>query len=594
MPLAPYKTRYKPFAYAPPGSLTPFDDADPLAFNPRLGSGLEEDDGPQQFPPEPPPPDEPEVAPKPKAAMPPPVAATPRTMAAPGSSMSEDGAAPSEQEAPATRAKPVEVEKEEPAPSRRDAALAKTQELSTPTEKHSNWAQRLGLAMLSMTKLAPYANQLLHPKWSEQEEARRGKLGAAEQELKDIEGVEKNQADTAEMAARGKLYGQQADTMAAEGKMRPVVSKDGTVIDPRTGQPMYSPVRPIADRIKEYVEAGYAPDEARILAAGGKGSDLTAKPVKTLEHRAIEILEDANLTPEQKQQQLDAVGKAHNLLHPTAPIHGFETDGKGNTTLIVADPANPQAAQKIPLGAVGKPQQAPASIQLGNMMAGNKDAIDVAATQYEQTRTMPPIGRNPAMAVAILKRVAERQKAAGISPEQSGVQAELFKANRTALSDITKREAQIGTMEKTAGKNLDVFLQQAKGVTDSGIVPLNHIFRGGAKAFGDPKMAGFEAARITAFTEISRVLSGSMGGQLSDTARKEAESILKGDYTLPQLVRAAQILRTDMKNRMQGIADEKQRLSEAMGGGAPQQHQTDAPTVVKWTRDAHGNPVPGK
>jgi hypothetical protein len=149
----------------------------------------------------------------------------------------------------------------------------------------------------------------------------------------------------------------------------------------------------------------------------------------------------------------------------------------------------------------------------------------------------------------------------------------LFKANRAALLDITKRESQVATMEKTAGRNLDVFLQQAQKVADSGIVPANKVFRGAAKVFGDPGMAAFEAARVTAFTEISRVLSGSMSAVLSDSARKEAETILRGDYTLPQLMRVAQTLRTDMKNRMDSFAEQKKSLAQSMGGGNQQPQQ---------------------
>jgi len=40
-----------------------------------------------------------------------------------------------------------------------------------PQAFHDNWAQRFGRAILSLTKFAPAANMLMHPKWSEQEAA---------------------------------------------------------------------------------------------------------------------------------------------------------------------------------------------------------------------------------------------------------------------------------------------------------------------------------------------------------------------------------------------------------------------------------------
>jgi hypothetical protein len=46
---------------------------------------------------------------------------------------------------------------------------AQREKLKQPEPPKSNWAQRLGLAVLSMTKLAPAANQIVHPKWAAEE-----------------------------------------------------------------------------------------------------------------------------------------------------------------------------------------------------------------------------------------------------------------------------------------------------------------------------------------------------------------------------------------------------------------------------------------
>lgn len=457
---------------------------------------------------------------------------------------------------------------------------------NTPGGQHIGLGRKiLGAAIEGASYLMPPAVPLGHmlgQKLSQGDYPQ--KRAAYEQEMAQAaaqSSLEKERAAAEETRQRGKLYGQQADTMAAEGKMRPVVSKDGTVIDPRTGQPIYSPVKPLAARIKEYTDAGYAPDEARILAAGGKGSDLVSKPIKTLEQRAVEILSDDTIPAAQKEVQLKQIGAAHNMLHPQAPIHGFETDAKGNVTLMVADPANPAAVQKVPVGQIGKPQQQPASLGLGELLKNNPDALDIAAAKYEQTGVMPSLGRTGTGAVLVLKRVAERQKAAGISPEQTGINTEIFKANKTAMADITKREAQIGAMEKTAGKNLDVFMSEAQKLADTGVPILNEVFRGGERKLTGG-LGGFDAARITAFTEISRVLSGSMSGTLSDSSRHEAESILKGDYTTADLMRAAKVLRTDMRNRMESITDEKRRLQQEMGGSPPTQAPNpDTPPAAK-------------
>ena len=78
----------------------------------------------------------------------------------------------------------------------RDTAL-----LSQPAPSPGgHWYQRLGMAMLAATKLAPYAQQIVHPVWSEQMAARE----AAGKELGELSTAQETQQ-------RGAYYQQQAD-----------------------------------------------------------------------------------------------------------------------------------------------------------------------------------------------------------------------------------------------------------------------------------------------------------------------------------------------------------------------------------------------
>jgi hypothetical protein len=369
---------------------------------------------------------------------------------------------------------------------------------------------------------------------------------------KEAADIQHTQAQGQEAVQRGRLYGQQADTLAEEGKRAPksnyiTFGGDG-LFDASTGETVREPSN--KKNAADFIEI--APDKAQALGL---------RPDKDGRYFIPKEGIGPYLTSTMKPEKPDSWQTKN------------ETDAQGNVWEWRVNPHTNESTQPVSKGKLGKPQQVPAAIQLGGLLAGNQDAVTTAATQYRQTRQMPPIGRNPMMALAVLDKVAKMDMAEGISPEESGVKAEIFKANRAALLDITKRESQVATMEKTAGRNLDVFLQQAQKVADSGIVPANKVFRGAAKVFGDPGMAAFEAARVTAFTEISRVLSGSMSAVLSDSARKEAETILRGDYTLPQLMRVAQTLRTDMKNRMDSFAEQKKSLAQSMGGGNQQPQQ---------------------
>ena len=90
---------------------------------------------------------------------------------------------------------PKPVDKIQQAMDRDKDILAKA-----PETPGNHWYQRLGMAVLAGTKLAPYAQQIVHPVWSEQMAAR----GAAEKELGTLSNAQEAQQ-------RGAYYQQQAD-----------------------------------------------------------------------------------------------------------------------------------------------------------------------------------------------------------------------------------------------------------------------------------------------------------------------------------------------------------------------------------------------
>jgi hypothetical protein len=89
-----------------------------------------------------------------------------------------------------------------------------------PPQLNSNWAQRLGMAILSVTKLAPAAMQIVHPQWTQQ-------MAAYQQAEKDLGTLSSAQ----EAQQRGAWYQAQAN----EGKGRYLRVGDG-VFDQLTGQ----------------------------------------------------------------------------------------------------------------------------------------------------------------------------------------------------------------------------------------------------------------------------------------------------------------------------------------------------------------------
>jgi hypothetical protein len=202
-------------------------------------------------------------------------------------------------------------------------------------------------------------------------------------------------------------------------------------------------------------------------------------------------------------------------------------------------------------------------------MAKDPDVVGYLADQYRLTRQMPALGmRSTVLRSAILGAAAQKAAQEGATGEADAIRQAGFKADQAALTDMTRQQNRIEQFEKTAGKNLDLFVTQAKKIVDSGSPLINQPLRSIQKNIaGDPRMAAFEAARTTAFTEVSRVLSGTMGQQLSDTARQEANHILSGDYTIPQMMAAVQVLRQDMGNRMEALKGQTQQIKSQMGKG---------------------------
>lgn len=365
--------------------------------------------------------------------------------------------------------------------------------------------------------------------------------------------------------AHAKLAAQQADTLAAEGKLPPkgdfVTVQDG-LYDAANRRWIREPSDKSLTKDRE-VSATVGQAVGAVPNANGKyvipegvWQDYikgTMKPDRTVSTDQ-QILDTAALVVAQKHGlKLDDSKPLMGQLPPALRAEAAQEHKRLNAL----PPSDLDIELKKSLLAQRSATQ--------NAMTG--DAIDMAARSWLQTRQMPPVGRRPEVAMRIMDRAAKiARDEMGLSPEDVGIDQARFKAGQQSLSDITKRMNQIGAFERTAAKNLDVFMNQAKNVVDTGSPLANRVFRGGQRELTGG-LEAFDAARITAFTEVSRVLSGSMSSVLSDSARKEAEQIIKGDYTIPGLMRAVAVLRQDMRNRMDSFREQQAEITGMMKPG---------------------------
>lgn len=190
-------------------------------------------------------------------------------------------------------------------------------------------------------------------------------------------------------------------------------------------------------------------------------------------------------------------------------------------------------------------------------------ALDNAAEMYWSKGVLPAGGRGQAVMAQNHKIMA---RAAELHPGESIVEgSSIFKANEASLKHLQTNFDQVTAFENTAGKNLDVFLKQAKKVVDSGIPLINQPVRTVVGKMGGEDQVAFDTARTTALTEIAKVLNSSnASGVLSDSARHEVEGLIGKDATLAQIYSAANILKQDMANRHESYADQIKDIQNRM------------------------------
>jgi hypothetical protein len=126
------------------------------------------------------------------------------------------------------------------------------------------------------------------------------------------------------------------------------------------------------------------------------------------------------------------------------------------------------------------------------------------------------------------------------------------------------------SFEKTALKNLDLLLNTAKPVIDTGSPLINQPIRDvGRSLFGTTNFPAFEAARRVAVNEVAKVTSNpNLTGVLSDAARKEVEGFVPANATLNQLYSVVKVLRQDMTNRHVSMDQEIAAIQTRIRGSA--------------------------
>lgn len=248
------------------------------------------------------------------------------------------------------------------------------------------------------------------------------------------------------------------------------------------------------------------------------------------------------LTPDQQRQQAQATAAAAEAARHNRSQEGFERQRIGIE------------AQKA----------AQAQNDVTNL---TPEGLDAAAMMFAKTGQLPALGMgDKTTRKAIINRAAAMTPGLDIASAKAD-----FGANSDSLKVLQKQRDAISAFEQTASKNIDLFLDTAGKVVDTGSPLANTYVRAvSGKLLGSPDQAAYDAARQVAINEIAKITQGGgLSGVLSDSARKEIGDFNPKSATLKQTVQVMRTLKQDMANRASSMDDQivaiKNRIGKATG-----------------------------
>jgi hypothetical protein len=273
----------------------------------------------------------------------------------------------------------------------------------------------------------------------------------------------------------------------------------------------------------------------------------------------------AALTPEEWDKRVDAVAPPDSRPALNARTKTLVKDAVSRGDFKTADAAIKDASDQQ-----GRTETAvetakntlPVKIEIARELADARNDAAVSGLtdddlrregeKFAITQIMPAIGNGSvAIKKAIIHYSNEFARQSGLTPRDLAVMGLAYKGDAASLKALQTQRDQIVTFEDTARKNLDLFLDAASKIPDTGVPWINSPLRTlDEKAVGSANMAAVNAARQVANNEIAKVTSGGgLSGVLSDAARKEVANYNPADATFKQTKAVADILRKDMANR---------------------------------------------
>lgn len=303
------------------------------------------------------------------------------------------------------------------------------------------------------------------------------------------------------------------------------------------------------------------PSDESIKTAGEAYTQATGEPHDEVTNHLL------SLPPEQRKQFILSLANADphgqaalKLLFPEIKTTSVTPDMTGSTTSThyqgLSNPPNVSKAT-VSSGPLDITKESPADVQAG--------------WRYLQDGTLPPnMGRGiqgTAQATKIRNIAAQLAQQEGIAPEDMRTGQYAFKGSGTALSNIQKREAMIGTNEKNFNYNADQVLKLSSKVDRTGVPVINGWLNAGRRSVaGNPELSAFDTAVKTTVNEFAQIVSGTTSGASTEGEKAKAEALLNAQQTPEQILSVINQMRTETQNRMKSFKVQKKELRTDMGG----------------------------
>lgn len=470
---------------------------------------------------------------------------------------------------PATGGNPVDRSPVKAKDDDDDSATDKLGALKAPDAPSNNWAQRLGLAVLSLTRFAPVANQLMHPKYAEQRRAYETQREDLEQSQKEdiaasqAEALEEQrQATAAQKMAQAANYGQTQDTRkyAANDRLEAAFEKamgpDAVQLGPNDQVPpgftaFNSPSNQKWARRSPFVTV---PQElAKEFPGLPPGSQITRAELD----KALQSARAKDLA------SVQAGNKADNSLSDmsmAARAVGLDPSDSKNWT--------PEQSQAVLKEAEKHKQALHVTVNSGGGPALTPDSLDSAARKYNATGVMSSMGLGKS---GRNDRVAIMNRAAEIALQEGGVDVATnmatYKALAGSLTQLQKQYGMTSAFEKNTKANMDL-LKSASQATDRTGVPLlnKYLLAVKSNVFGDPDAAKLNDAVKTVANEVAKIRSGQQSGASTDSARAEAMDSIHAAMTQGQLNAVLDQMVAEMGNRTNNQLSEIDRTRANIAG----------------------------